>query len=113
MSFREELTTLINKHSEENCSDTPDFILAHYLIECLESFDKAVAQREEWYRQEKKEYRKPNSFLEAKYLYKRGKLYLKDLDGEFNQIKGLRFLTETLIHFYNNGQLYTKETENE
>ena len=33
--FEKELTVLINKHSMENGSDIPDYILAHYLCECL------------------------------------------------------------------------------
>lgn len=49
MDFRKELETLINKHSRENGCDTPDFILAEYLNDCLDSFDKAVVRRETWY----------------------------------------------------------------
>ena len=48
-NFREELTHLINKHSIENVSNTPDFILAGYLHDCLSAFDKAITRREEWY----------------------------------------------------------------
>lgn len=48
-SFRDELETLLNKHSMENGSDTPDFILAEYLSDCLGTWDKAVQQRERWY----------------------------------------------------------------
>jgi hypothetical protein len=44
--FRKGLETLINKHSKENGSDTRDFVLAQYLIDCLAAFDKAVKQRE-------------------------------------------------------------------
>jgi hypothetical protein len=47
--FRTELETLINCQSMENGSDTPDFILADYLTDCLESFDKALQAREKWY----------------------------------------------------------------
>ena len=47
--FRKELETLINCQSMENGSDTPDFILADYLTDCLESFDKAMQAREKWY----------------------------------------------------------------
>lgn len=36
----------------ENDSNTPDFILAEYLIDCLKSFDKAVNRREQWYGRE-------------------------------------------------------------
>jgi len=48
--FHKELENLINKHSKENGSDTPDFILAQYLVDCLEAFDKAVVDRTRWYR---------------------------------------------------------------
>jgi hypothetical protein len=47
--FRKQLQTLLNKHSRENESNTPDFILAAYLLDCLEAFDNAVAKRERWY----------------------------------------------------------------
>lgn len=47
--FRTELEKLINRESRENGSDTPDFILADYLQDCLNSWDKAVSAREKWY----------------------------------------------------------------
>ena len=47
-----EITELINKHSAENGSNTPDFILGEYLINCLKSFDKAVKIRDKWYGKE-------------------------------------------------------------
>ncbi|MFW6246777.1 MAG: hypothetical protein ACOC22_01180 [bacterium] len=47
--FKEELTQLLNKHSMENGSNTPDFILAQYLLNCLAVFNSAVTKREEWY----------------------------------------------------------------
>lgn len=47
--FLQELTDLLNKYSQENGSDTPDFILAKYLFNCLGSFDTAVTEREDWY----------------------------------------------------------------
>jgi hypothetical protein len=47
--FRVDLETLLNRHSMENGSDTPDFILATYLADCLATFDKATAHREAWY----------------------------------------------------------------
>jgi hypothetical protein len=40
---------VINKHSKENGSNTPDFILAEYLIECLRVFDKTTRLRNDWY----------------------------------------------------------------
>lgn len=51
--FRKELEQLINRHSIENGSDTPDFILAEYLTGCLENWDRSVKIREKWYGREK------------------------------------------------------------
>ena len=48
-SFREQLTSLLNRNSKENTSDTPDFILAGYLLSALDAFDKATLERERWY----------------------------------------------------------------
>ena len=42
MTFEKELENLINIHSMENDSDTPDFILAEYLRKCLAAFNVAV-----------------------------------------------------------------------
>ncbi len=47
--FRAELEALINKHSMENGSNTPDFILADFLRGTLANFDLAVKARERWY----------------------------------------------------------------
>jgi len=47
--LRKDIEQAINKHSIENGSDTPDFILAEYLTDCLRAFDKATVRREEWY----------------------------------------------------------------
>lgn len=44
-----ELGELINKHSMESASDTPDFILAQYLSSCLLAWNQATMQRETWY----------------------------------------------------------------
>lgn len=48
-TFRGEIEHLINRHSRENGSDTPDFILAEYLTDCLDAYDKALQRREAWY----------------------------------------------------------------
>lgn len=47
--FPRELIKLLNRYSQENMSNTPDFILAEYLIACLAAFNVAVQQRETWY----------------------------------------------------------------
>lgn len=51
-SFRKELETLINSNSMENGCNTPDFILATFLTNCLIAFDTAVRHREKWYSSE-------------------------------------------------------------
>jgi hypothetical protein len=43
------LTSLVNQHSQENASNTPDFILAKYLLACLGAWNTGVQQRETWY----------------------------------------------------------------
>jgi len=48
-SFRQELIELINKHSKENESNTPDFILAQYLLDCLTLFNSTLDSRKKWY----------------------------------------------------------------
>ena len=47
--FRFELECLINRFSKENYSDTPDYILADYLIECLNNWNKIVRKRDKWH----------------------------------------------------------------
>jgi len=47
--LKDELCTLLNKHSTEYGSNTPDFILANYLLACLDTFDVAVMSRDSWY----------------------------------------------------------------
>lgn len=51
-SFTEELTTLINRYSLENASDTPDFLLAEYINMALEVYNTIVVKREKWYGRE-------------------------------------------------------------
>lgn len=47
--FRKELERLINCESMENGSDTPDFMLADYLMACLETYEITIKCREHWY----------------------------------------------------------------
>lgn len=44
-----DLKRLLNRHGAENRSNTPDHILAEYLIQCLAAFDYAVRYRATWY----------------------------------------------------------------
>jgi hypothetical protein len=45
----EDLRSVLNRHSIENASNTPDFVLARYLLGCLDAFASAVNEREQWY----------------------------------------------------------------
>lgn len=47
--FLDELVSLLNRHCIENRSNTPDFILAEYLMDCLRSWEVAVVKRGDWY----------------------------------------------------------------
>lgn len=44
ITFARELEHLINRHSRENISNTPDFILAEYMLECLKLFETSLAR---------------------------------------------------------------------
>ena len=44
--LKNEIVETINRNSAENGSDTHDFILGEYLIDCLNAFDKAVNHRD-------------------------------------------------------------------
>lgn len=47
MTFYEELTKLINKHSMENESDTPDYILMEFIKGVLKAYNDTIKKREE------------------------------------------------------------------
>jgi hypothetical protein len=47
--FEKELENLLNKYSAENESSTPDYILAKYIIGCLDVYNKTVVDREGWF----------------------------------------------------------------
>jgi len=49
MTFNEELSNLLNRYSMENVSNTPDFILALYMIDCLRAYNAATVERDHWY----------------------------------------------------------------
>ena len=43
------LEKFINSNSWEQFSNTPDFILAEYLVDCLEAYEKAVTSNRQWH----------------------------------------------------------------
>ena len=51
--FAKELSTLLNKHCVDCVCGTPDFILADFVVECLEATGKMMKRREEWFGRDK------------------------------------------------------------
>jgi hypothetical protein len=47
--LQKDIADVINRHCAENGSNTPDFILADYLLNCLAAFNIAISRREEWH----------------------------------------------------------------
>jgi len=53
-TLEKEFAKVINRNSVENWNNTPDFILAKYLIDCLKVFSDINRNREQWYGKELK-----------------------------------------------------------
>lgn len=47
-ALRDELTALLNRHSRENASGTPDYILAEMVLGVLDVYDETIAKRAKW-----------------------------------------------------------------
>lgn len=47
--FYDDLRALLNRYCVENESNTPDFILATYIQDCLDAYKRAVNHRERWH----------------------------------------------------------------
>lgn len=47
--LEEALRDIINSYSIENRSDTPDYILAQYLSNCLANYESCVKSRDKWF----------------------------------------------------------------
>jgi len=47
--FERELQNVINRYSRENGSNTPDWILARYMADCLAAWNRGVTERARWY----------------------------------------------------------------
>ncbi len=48
-TLEQALQSLLNRYSAENGSNTPDFILATYMLASLKAFETASLERERWY----------------------------------------------------------------
>jgi len=49
IALRKDIETAINRNNAEHASNTPDFILAEYITDCLAAYDKSIAAREAYY----------------------------------------------------------------
>lgn len=49
LAFEKALENLINEYSKEDESNTPDFLLAQYIMGCLGAYNRAVKARDIWY----------------------------------------------------------------
>ena len=47
--LKTKIESVISQCCVENESNTPDFILAEYLLKCLDSFNEATKCRDTWY----------------------------------------------------------------
>lgn len=47
--LEKKLRDLLNSESREQDSNTPDFILAEFMVNCLDAFELASNKREVWY----------------------------------------------------------------
>lgn len=48
-ALRRDIEAAINRHSGEAQSNTPDFLLAEYLMRCFDAFTTLSRSRERWY----------------------------------------------------------------
>ena len=47
--FKADLQELINRYSIEQDSNTPDYLLAEYLIKCLDNYASIINGKDNWY----------------------------------------------------------------
>ena len=48
-SLLSDIAAVLNRHSRENASNTPDFILAGVMVSALTAYEQASNHRERWY----------------------------------------------------------------
>lgn len=61
LGLEDEIRNALNRHSAENGSDTPDFVLAKYLVDAMVAFNAAVGIREKWHGRNKDQVQAPYS----------------------------------------------------
>lgn len=47
--LKKEITTILNRACRENKSNTPDFILAKFMLSCLKAGENLINEREKYY----------------------------------------------------------------
>ena len=50
LDFEYDLSNLINHHNIDNDLNTPDFILANYIIDCLVAYNTTNKANKHWHR---------------------------------------------------------------
>lgn len=53
--LRTDLAAVLNKHGAESLSGTPDFILADYLMTCLQAYGSTVSRTTAWHNEPRPE----------------------------------------------------------
>lgn len=92
--FNQELAVLLNKHSKENGSNTPDFILGRYLSDCLSIFDNTALARSNWYGNRDRTIEDHHRFDVRAYS---DKLAIVHKDGSRQEITVTDSVTEILV----------------
>lgn len=49
LPLEEDVRAALNRNSAENSSNTPDYLLAEFLVACLDAYNVTVRQRDAWY----------------------------------------------------------------
>lgn len=82
-AFRRELARLLNKYNKENASNTPDFILAEYLNDCLSAYDRSSEHRDRWHMKEKPTSETKPDETDEDRLYREKEMKVEDYAGGF------------------------------
>jgi len=58
-TLEEDLAEVLNRHNQENASDTPDYLLARFLVRCLDAWNATQQERTAWYSRGREETPEP------------------------------------------------------
>lgn len=48
-NLKKDIAAILNKYSQENRSNTPDYMLADYMLGCLNVYENTISAREKWF----------------------------------------------------------------